>query len=274
MLLLDTGASWAYIRKRMMKIMRKYPKRLPALTCIKLAAVLFIMGCGGMSETGQKGPADQDPFSQARLHMVSQQIEARGVKMPAVLDAMRVVPRHRFVPRSRAARAYEDSALPIEHGQTISQPYIVGLMTDLLQPEPGHKVLEIGTGSGYQAAVLAQMGARVYTIEIVEPLAKSAEQTLNQLGYGDSVSVKAGDGFLGWPEHAPFDSIIVTCAVSEVPPPLVEQIKPKGRIVLPLGESLNYQTLTVVTKTESGQLTYRNVIGVIFVPMTGPHGFE
>ncbi|MBN1594759.1 protein-L-isoaspartate(D-aspartate) O-methyltransferase [candidate division FCPU426 bacterium] len=227
-----------------------------------------------MSETHHPQPGSPDPNIGARRRMVEEQIAGRQVSLPAVLEAMRAVPRHLFVPPAQVPSAYSDSALPIGHGQTISQPYIVGLMSELLQPRPGDKILEIGTGSGYQAAVLAQIGAEVYTIEIIEPLAARARDTLARLEYGSRVSVKAGDGFAGWPEHAPFDSIIVTCAVSRVPSPLLAQLKPGGRIVLPLGETLEYQTLTVVTKSEGGELTYRNVIGVVFVPMTGPHGFE
>ncbi len=227
-----------------------------------------------MSETAEYKQGPQEELRAAREAMVKHQIEARGVKQPEVLEAMRRVPRHLYLPAENAGFAYQDSALPIGHGQTISQPYIVGLMTELLQPKPGDKILEIGTGSGYQAAVLAEIGATVHTIEIVEPLAKEAKQTLNEQGYEDLVFVKAGDGFLGWPDAAPFDSVIVTCAVSEIPPPLIEQLKPGGRIVLPLGETLDYQTLTVATKSETGELTFRNVLGVVFVPMTGPHGFK
>lgn len=143
-------------------------------------------------------------------------------------------------------------------------------MTELLQVEPGQKIFEVGTGSGYQAAVLAETGADVYTVEIVEPLAKRSAETLKQLGYGQRIHVRAGDGFPGLPEAAPFDSVIITCAVKSVPPPLLKQLKPHGRIVLPLGEDLSYQTLCVVTRNAQGKLVYRKVTGVVFVPMTGP----
>ncbi|MCK5242494.1 protein-L-isoaspartate(D-aspartate) O-methyltransferase [bacterium] len=235
---------------------------------------LLLLGSGCMPETGPEQFKHQDIMTQARLNMVKTQIAGRGVNSPTVLEAMRRVERHLFVPMAERSFAYCDSALPIQQGQTISQPYIVGLMTELLQVQPGDKILEVGTGSGYQAAVLAQMGAQVFTLEIVEPLADIARATLQGLGYAEQVMVKAGDGFMGWPEHGPFDGIIITCAIHKVPPPLIEQLKPTGRIVLPLGQTLEYQTLTVVTKSESGQLTFRNVIGVVFVPMTGPHGFE
>jgi len=248
--------------------MKKSSNYLPAKAGIGLSIFLLLTGCGYMSESNQ-----EKSLPLARLHMVDNQIERRGIKLPQVLQAMRTVPRHLFVPEAQLPFAYRDCALPIEYEQTISQPYIVGLMTELLQPQPGHKILEVGTGSGYQAAVLAEIGAKVYTIEIIAPLAETARTTLNQLGYNDRVSVKAGDGFGGWPEYAPFDSIIITCAVAKIPPPLIEQLKPNGRIVLPLGKTLDYQTLTVVTKSEHRELIYQNVIGVVFVPMTGPHGF-
>lgn len=232
------------------------------------------LGTGCMAEDPGTTAQHADHWQAGREQMVKHQIEARGVRNPEVLEALRTVPRHAFVPESEQTYAYHDSALPIGHGQTISQPYIVGLMTELLTPKPGQKILEVGTGSGYQAAVLAQIGVEVYTIEIVEPLAREAQAALSRLGYADRVRVAAGDGFAGWPEAAPFDSIIVTCAVSKVPPPLVSQLKPNGCLVLPLGEQLDYQTLTKITKNAKGELTYQNVLGVVFVPMTGPHGFD
>jgi protein-L-isoaspartate(D-aspartate) O-methyltransferase len=243
---------------------------------IPYGAFLFtlLLGSGCMPENKPRQADAQSDWALARMNMVDTQLAGRGVKSPIVLNAMRQVERHRFVPMAQRSLAYNDCALPIDFNQTISQPYIVGLMTELLQVQPGDKILEVGTGSGYQAAVLAQMGAHVFTIEIVEPLAETAQAILHKAGYGDQVKVLAGDGFLGWPEHAPFDSIIITCAVNEIPPPLLEQLKPTGRLVLPLGQTLDYQTLTVVTKSESGKLTFRNTIGVVFVPMTGPHGFE
>lgn len=202
-----------------------------------------------------------------RKAMVDRQIASRGVTDPRVLRAMMDVPRHDFVPAEYADLAYEDHPLPIEEGQTISQPYIVALMTQCLALREGEKVLEIGTGSGYQAAILARLTDRVFTIEIHEPLARRAAATLARLGLGN-VEVRAGDGFFGWPEEAPFDAIIVTCAVPQVPPPLLEQLGEGGRLVVPLGDSRTYQTLTVIIK-QDGKPRVRQVLDVRFVPMTG-----
>ena len=185
-----------------------------------------------------------------------------------VLDAMLAVPRHAFMPANVRAHAYEDSALPIGHGQTISQPYIVALMTQHLNVTPESKVLEIGTGSGYQAAVLAHLTPHVYSIEIVEPLAKRAAAALKEQGY-NTVQTKAGDGYKGWPEHAPFDSIIVTCAPEDVPKPLWDQLKPGGRIVIPVGPARRVQQLVVITRSEDGQRRTQTITDVMFVPMTG-----
>lgn len=199
--------------------------------------------------------------------MVKEQIEERGVTNAAVLAAMRAVPRPEFVPAAWRDESYADRPLPIGHGQTISQPYIVAFMTELLRLKPGDKVLEIGTGSGYQAAVLAEIVAAVYTIEIVEPLAKSATERLKRLGY-DKVQVKFGDGFLGWPEHAPYDAIIVTCAAATIPPPLIQQLKPGGRLVIPEGQPMREQWLVLVEKDASGNISHRSVLPVAFVPLT------
>lgn len=199
--------------------------------------------------------------------MVAQQLAARDIQDPRVLEVMGRVPRHLFVPPSFRDQAYEDYPLPIGEGQTISQPYIVALMTQWLRLREGDKVLEVGTGSGYQAAVLAELGAQVFSIEINEPLARRAAQTLKDLGYAD-VRVKAGDGFFGWPEEAPFDAVIVTCAVDLVPPSLFEQLKEGGRLIIPLGDALSFQTLTLITKVE-GQPRRQQISGVRFVPMTG-----
>jgi protein-L-isoaspartate(D-aspartate) O-methyltransferase len=187
---------------------------------------------------------------------------------PRVLDVLGRVPRHEFVPGGRAGQAYENRPLPIGHGQTISQPYIVALMTDLLEPRPGDKVLEVGTGSGYQAAVLAELVDRVYTLEIIEPLAQTAEERLRRLGYANVV-VSVGDGYDGWESHAPFDAIIVTAAAGHVPPPLVRQLKPGGRMVIPVGHRFMTQYLMLVEKDAAGAVSSRQVLPVAFVPLTG-----
>ena len=185
-----------------------------------------------------------------------------------VMDAIDAVPRHRFVPARELENAYANRPLPIGHGQTISQPYIVALMTELLEPKAGDVVLEVGTGSGYQAAVLAKLVARVYTIEIVSPLAKSAALRLEQLGYGN-VEVRLGDGYHGWREHGPFDGIIVTAAANAIPPPLIEQLKPGGRMLIPVGAPFSAQELIVLTKDAKGKVSTRSVLPVAFVPLTG-----
>jgi protein-L-isoaspartate(D-aspartate) O-methyltransferase len=200
-----------------------------------------------------------------RRAMVDRQLAGRDVTDSTVLDAMRTVPRHEFVPEAFRGRAYDDQPLPIGLGQTISQPYIVGLMTQLLHPQPGDTVLEIGTGSGYQAAVLAELVAHVYTIEIVEPLAERADSTLQALGY-TNVSVKPGDGYRGWPEHAPFDGIIVTAAPDHVPQALVDQLADGGHLVIPVGDA--WQELLVLTR-QGDEVHRRSVTPVRFVPMTG-----
>jgi protein-L-isoaspartate(D-aspartate) O-methyltransferase len=189
---------------------------------------------------------------------------------PRVLDALRKVPRHRFVPADQQPYAYKNRPLPIGHGQTISQPYIVALMTDLLNVQAGNRVLEIGTGSGYQAAILAEMGAEVYTIEIVEPLGVRAETTLAALGYG-TVKVRVGDGYFGWEAFAPFDAIIVTAAASHVPPPLVKQLRPGGRMVIPVGAPFLTQHLQLVEKEADGTVVSKQILPVRFVPLTGGH---
>jgi protein-L-isoaspartate(D-aspartate) O-methyltransferase len=205
----------------------------------------------------------------ARQQMVWNQIRARGVSDEAVLTAMETVPRHEFVPARYLEQAYADHPLPIGYGQTISQPFIVAWMTELLELDRGSKVLEIGTGSAYQAAILAQITDQVYTVEIIEELEKSAEERLERLGY-TKVKVKHADGYYGWEEYAPYDAIIVTCAPDHIPQPLVQQLKDGGRMVLPVGPPGGYQSLWLITK-QGDQVLSKNLGGVSFVPLTGEH---
>jgi len=208
---------------------------------------------------------EAERFARAREEMVDGQIAARGVRDEATLRAMKKVPRHLFVPEALAGQAYDDHPLPIGHGQTISQPYIVGFMTEALGLQGGERVLEVGTGSGYQAAVLAEIAERVFTIEIVAPLAEEARVRLKELGYGN-VEVRAGDGYQGWPEAAPFDAIIVTAAAPRIPEPLRQQLRDGGRLILPVGDE--WQELVVVTRTGDA-FEEKRVLPVRFVPMTG-----
>lgn len=203
-----------------------------------------------------------------RAVMVECQIRSRGVSEPNVLAALRTVPRHAFVRPADLQQAYSDRPLPIGFGQTISQPYIVGYMTEVLGLKPNYKVLEIGTGSGYQAAVCAEIAEEVYTIEIIDALAESAKKRIEELGYSNVV-VKSADGYFGWPEKAPFDTIIVTCATGFVPPPLLEQLKPGGRMILPLGSPFGPQTLVLITKDDKGSISSKRLLPVQFVPMLG-----
>ncbi len=225
--------------------------------------ILFLLiGKVGFAEVSARSDLD---FNNRREEMVSSQIEARGIKNRALLKAMRKVKRHLFVPPQYRHLAYMDKPLPIGEGQTISQPYIVALMTDLLRLKGDERVLEIGTGSGYQAAILAELTKEVYSIEIVEPLAKRAEKLLEELGY-ENIKVKCGDGYLGWEEYAPFEAIIITCAPPDIPQPLIEQLAEGGRMVVPLG--VHWQELKLVEKL-NGRIKTRNIIPVRFVPMTG-----
>jgi protein-L-isoaspartate(D-aspartate) O-methyltransferase len=189
---------------------------------------------------------------------------------PRVLDAMATVPRHELVPDDLRPVAYENRPLPIGHGQTISQPYIVAIMTDLLKFGPGQRALEIGTGSGYQAAILGELGGEVYTIEIIEDLGRQARGSLERLGY-KNVEVRIGDGYYGWEEQAPFDAIVVTAAASHIPPPLITQLKNGGRMVIPVGSRFMVQQLLLVEKDASGKVTTRQILPVRFVPLTGTH---
>ncbi|MGD2062453.1 MAG: protein-L-isoaspartate(D-aspartate) O-methyltransferase [Nitrospirota bacterium] len=229
-----------------------------------LVAVLLI-------GVGRASLATEDTGRAAdRMEMVAEQIVRRGVDEPRVLAALRAVPRHRFVPERLRAAAYDDNPLPIGYGQTISQPYIVAKMTELLGLTAASKLFELGTGSGYQAAVAARLAAHVYTMEIHAPLAERARATLAELGYAN-VTVRTGDGYYGWPEHAPFDAIIVTAAASHIPSPLVAQLAPGGRMVVPVGPAFATQRLMVVEKAADGAITTRALFPVRFVPVTGDH---
>jgi protein-L-isoaspartate(D-aspartate) O-methyltransferase len=223
-----------------------------------IIAVLAATACG-------QRPTSASDFAGQRQQMVQQQLTPRGVKDERVLVAMAKVPREEFVsPESRVA-SYEDGPLPIGYGQTISQPYIVAFMTEQLRPKSSDRVLEVGTGSGYQAAILAELVSEVYSIEIVEPLAKNAQATLQRLGY-KNVHVKIGDGYKGWPEEGPFDAVIVTCAPDKVPQPLVDQLKDGGRMVIPVGDRFAQQLYLLEKK--NGQLKQSSTLPVRFVPMT------
>lgn len=211
--------------------------------------------------------SEEVTYTRRRKTMVRGQLEARDITDKKVLGAMGNVLRHLFVSERYRNQAYADHPLPIDEGQTISQPYIVGLMTQHLKLERGEKVLEIGTGSGYQAAVLTYLTDKVYSIEIREKLAEKASQTLRELNY-DQVQVKWADGYFGWEEHAPFDAIIVTCAANHVPPPLLAQLGEGGRLIIPLGSTLYFQTLTLINKV-NGKPKVKHITGVRFVPMTG-----
>jgi len=214
-------------------------------------------------------PATADPYQPLREHMVTFDIEDRGVVDPAVRQAMRTVPRHEFVLPEYLDQAYADHPLPIGYGQTISQPYIVAAMTELLRLKRGDKVLEVGLGSGYQAAILAELTDQVYSVEIVEELYKCGTETLRRLGYSQ-VKTKQADGYYGWEEYAPYDAIIVTCAPDHIPQPLVNQLKEGGRLVIPVGPPGTFQTLWLVEKKD-GKTTSKSIMGVVFVPLTGSH---
>jgi protein-L-isoaspartate(D-aspartate) O-methyltransferase len=211
--------------------------------------------------------SDSAELKKARIHMVETTIKNRGISNPNVLAAMQSVPRHCFVPKNLLSVAYADRPLPIGEGQTISQPYVVALMTEILQPAKNHRILEIGTGSGYQAAVLAQVAKQVYTIEIKKKLYYQANKTLKSLGY-NTVYTRHSDGYFGWPEQAPFDAIMITAAIDHIPPPLLKQLKDGGRLALPLGNPFSYQNLVLVTK-QGEDLSVKQITGVLFVPMTG-----
>lgn len=233
---------------------------MQATVCLVLSFVLVLgVGPAGISQN----------YNELRNAMVDKQLKARGIKSEAVLAAMRKVERHRFVPKNISARAYDDSALPIGEGQTISQPYIVAFMTEALNVKPTDRILEIGTGSGYQAAILAELCSEVYTIELEPVLGKRADSLLKRLQYAN-VFVRIGDGYRGWPEAAPFDAIIVTCSPTHIPKPLEDQLKEGGRMIIPVGEA-SMQELVLVTKEDS-RLKRQNRLPVLFVPMRDKKG--
>jgi protein-L-isoaspartate(D-aspartate) O-methyltransferase len=238
-------------------------RRTPTSKLATLAAVVAVVAACDGAVAGRQSSAPN--WTAARMHMVDEQIAARDIKSPRVLEAMRRVPRHEFVPEAMRGSAYADSPLPIGYDQTISQPFIVAYMTEALALDATHKVLEIGTGSGYQAAVLGELAKEVYTIEIVAPLAERARRALSKLGY-KNVHVRTGNGYLGWPEQAPFDRVMVTAAPDDVPAALVDQLKVGGLMAIPVG--VGVQELRILRRTASGLETLRT-LPVRFVPMTG-----
>ena len=234
------------------------------LTWIPAGCVaLVVAGSAGLLA---QGAPDEPRYRARRLAMVRDQIAAQGISDTATLRAMRAVPRHEFVPADLRDRAYGDHPLPIGHGQTISQPYIVAYMTGIIRPRAGMKVLEVGTGSGYQAAVLAELGCQVYTVEIFAVLADSARTRLRALGY-DGVEVRHGDGHFGWADAAPFDAIVVTAAAGYIPAALIDQLRPGGRMVIPVGSVYGVQNLILVEKRSAGDVRTRNLLPVRFVPL-------
>ncbi|MDR4507233.1 MAG: protein-L-isoaspartate(D-aspartate) O-methyltransferase [Candidatus Brocadiaceae bacterium] len=222
-----------------------------------------VMAMGNMDSV-----IDEETYTRQRKRMVDEQIISRGVSDKRILEAIEAVPRHRFIPKEYRPYSYYDQPVPIGYGQTISQPYIVAFMTELLSLDRDDVVLEVGTGSGYQAAVLAELVKQVYSIEIVEALGKDAQQRLKTMGY-ENVEVKLGDGYMGWPEHAPFDAIIVTAAAPRIPPPLIDQLKPAGRMIIPVGGVSAIQDLMLITRGETSSSTVKkSIIPVRFVPLT------
>jgi protein-L-isoaspartate(D-aspartate) O-methyltransferase len=252
---------------------RGFSNGWPASLFVLLASVLTIFGTVSIPTVQA---ADWESLRRQMVAAIRGDVIAtrayigRKALRPEVLAAMERVPRHAFVPQEIRAAAYENRPLPIGHGQTISQPYIVALMTDLLEIEPGDAVLEVGTGSGYQAAVLAAIGASVRTVEIIPALAREAQTRFNRLGY-DRIQARQGDGYYGWPAAAPFDGIVVTAAADHVPPPLVRQLKNGGRLVIPVGHRFGVQYLLLITKSLEGKVQTRQILPVRFVPLTGEH---
>jgi protein-L-isoaspartate(D-aspartate) O-methyltransferase len=242
----------------------------------------YVLLCYLLTSLMLSGPApagEADQHTQQRMELmriIEQDVRETSVYLdretldPRVMKALAEVPRHQFVPDSQRRYAYQNRPLPIGHGQTISQPYIVAIMTDLLKLTPGDRVLEVGTGSGYQAAVLAELVREVYSIEIIEPLGKRARELLQRLDY-DNIQTRIGDGYYGWLAHAPFDAIIVTAAADHIPPPLIAQLKPGGRMMIPVGSRFMTQQLVVVEKDSNNTVTTRLILPVRFVPLTGAH---
>ncbi|MBW2595982.1 MAG: protein-L-isoaspartate(D-aspartate) O-methyltransferase [Deltaproteobacteria bacterium] len=237
---------------------------------ISISALIFFIAAISPAKGAPQDEFNETAFASKRKEMVSKQIIWRGVRNEDVVRAMMIVPRHRFVPKEWVLVAYDDTPLPIGHGQTISQPYIVAYMTQILNLNKESRVLEIGTGSGYQAAILSRIVKEAYTIEIIPKLAESASLILKKLDY-QNVKVTCGDGYYGRPEHAPFDAIIVTAAAGHIPPPLIGQLKAGGRMIIPVGGPFMIQNLILVEKGNAGEITTGNLMSVRFVPLTGKH---
>ena len=242
------------------------------VTSILGLALLFLAACSEPDTAPPPAAPSQDRFLPRRELMVVEDIEGRGISDPRVLAAMRTVPRHLFVPEKYRHKAYGDTPLPIGRGQTISQPYIVAAMTQLMGVAPGDKILEVGTGSGYQAAILAQMDAEVYSVEIIPALANESRQLLDRLGYQE-VRTRTGDGYFGWEDYGPFDAIIVTAAPDHIPPPLLDQLKPNGKMIIPVGPQGAVQTLWLAEQRD-GEWVFINQGLVRFVPLVGGSGTD
>jgi len=243
---------------------------------VVLAALLAITGGACLASESTQADDAYRVIREDMIRLIEDDVRSTSFYLkktaldPRVLESMRKVRRHQFVPPKLVDSAYKNRPLPIGHGQTISQPYIVAVMTDLLDINPDHRVLEIGTGSGYQAAVLAELADSVFSIEIIQPLGQQAEQRLRHLGY-DNIELRIGDGYYGWIEHAPFDAIIVTAASGHIPPPLVKQLRVGGKMIIPVGSRFSTQELILITRESNGGITTRQILPVRFVPLTGEH---